>query len=128
MEGNDITRREFIKQVASVTVARPTEGFLLNQIKFNANDTPEYQKTIDTYFEMCEEEAMNDPDGNRGNTKASIKRLRLQIELYKRGVAKCTKEDIIASLEDDYYAAEYQETNQDLLKIISNMIKEISLL
>jgi hypothetical protein len=121
------SRREFLKQAISSVAAVPTYGFLLNKIKFDTPDTPDYEETVEFAFDVIEREAEMETgmDGSVSNIKANLKRLGLQIELYNKGVAKCSKGDILASLGDDYYCAQQTPGAEEVMTAINKMIKQV---
>jgi septation ring formation regulator EzrA len=120
-------RREFLKQAVSTVGALRTYGFLLNKIKYDEPGTPDYEETINLAFETIEREAEMERgiDGSVSNIKANLKRLGLQIELYKKGIAKCSKDDILASLDDDYYCAQQTPGAENMLAEIDRMTERV---
>lgn len=120
-------RREFLKQAVSSVATAPTYGFLLNKIKFDTPGTPDYQETVDKMFEIIEEQAKLDRgiSGAVSNIKANLRKLQLQIEVYKKGAAKCSKEDILDCLDQDYYCAQQTPGAEDMLIEIDRMTERV---
>lgn len=123
----NLNRREFLKQAVSSVAAAPTYGFLLNKIKFDTPGTPDYEETIGLAFDAIEREAEAEKgaNGSISNMRASLKRLGLLIELYRKDIKRCSKEDLLASLEDEYYCADQTPGAEYLLVEIDRLIEEV---